>query len=166
MAKITVETIIAAPRGVCFDLARDMDVHEKTTGGTKERVVEIKREDPGRTGQLLELGDEVTFEAVHLGVRQRLTSKIVAFDRPGSFVDEMQKGAFHHLRHEHVFEENQSGTRMLDVVDFASPGWIFGRVLDAVFLSGYLRRFLSARGQALKRVAEQEPSRSSRAKQT
>ncbi len=67
----------------CFDLARSLSVHVQTTAKTREKIVSAHKSD------LLELGDEVTFEATHLGIRQQLTSRIVEFDRPNRFVDQM-----------------------------------------------------------------------------
>ncbi len=148
MAAIRVETFVAAPPDVVFDLARDVRVHEKTTSGTGERVLE------GPPSGMLELGDEVVFEAVHFGVRQRLRSKIVAYERPLEFVDEMQKGAFKSLRHVHRFEPVEGGTLMVDLVDFQSPGWVFGRLVDSLVLARYMGKFIEARGLELKRIAE------------
>jgi ligand-binding SRPBCC domain-containing protein len=139
---IRVETHISASPQRCFDLARDLKVHTATTGKTQERIVS----GPDR---LLELGDEVTFEAQHLGIRQRLTARIVAFDPPHSFTDEMVKGAFRRLRHEHRFQERDGGTVMTDILDFQSPVSFF----DRLFLDGYMRRFLIARGKALAALA-------------
>jgi ligand-binding SRPBCC domain-containing protein len=155
MPRIVVETLIQATPERCFDLARDVGVHEKTTGSTKERVVEIRKASGQvETTGLLELGDEVTFEAVHFGLRQRLTSKVVAFDRPHEFADEMQKGAFKSLRHIHRFEQTDSGTKMTDVFDFESPGWIFGSLANTLFVTRYMAAFLQARGEELKKLAE------------
>lgn len=152
MARIEVGTLIHAPPEVCFDLARDVRVHEETTKGSGERVVSAP------ASGMLALGDEVTFEAKHLGIRQRLTSKIVAYDRPLRFTDEMQKGAFKSLRHEHRFEPVEGGSRMVDVLEFSSPGWVFGSLVDALFLAGYMRRFIEARGRELGRLAEERAS--------
>src|SRR5215216_2552424 len=55
MATIIVETRIAAPIELCFDLARDVEVHVATSVSTGERVV--GRKSSGR----LALGDIVTF---------------------------------------------------------------------------------------------------------
>ena len=155
MPRITVETLIQATPERCFDLARDVGVHEKTTGSSKERVVEIRRAsgEIEATG-LLELGDEVTFEAVHFGLRQRLTSKIVVYRRPELFVDEMQKGAFKSVHHVHQFQQTDGGTIMTDVFDFESPGWIFGSIANSLFVTRYLTAFLKARGEELKKIAE------------
>lgn len=97
MTTIVVETRINAPIELCFDLARDVEMHLKTAAATGERAV------AGRTSGLLELGDVVTFEGVHFGIRQRLTAKIVELDRPRRFVDEMVSGAFASMRHVHEF---------------------------------------------------------------
>lgn len=148
---ICVVTNIAAPHDRCFDLARDIDAHVKSAGDTGERIV------AGKTAGLLELGDSVTFEARHLGVRQRLTSQITAFERPTFFQDRMVRGAFRFLEHDHRFERlPDGGTRMTDVVRFAVPlgwlGWPVGRWI----VGPHLRRFLEKRGQVLAAVAKSE----------
>ena len=58
------EITINAPIHICFDLARDVDVHTETTAKTKERAI------AGVTTGLMENGDTVTWEAVHLGIKQ------------------------------------------------------------------------------------------------
>jgi hypothetical protein len=45
---------------------------------------------------------------------------------------------------------------MRDVLQFASPFGFLGRFVDRVFMAGYLRRLLSRRGDAVRRVAENE----------
>ncbi len=91
---------------------------------------------------MLELGDEVEFEARHLGVTQRLRSKVVEYERPTRFVDEMQKGAFARMRHTHEFQPTASGTRMIDTLDFVAPFGPLGALGALIFLGAYMRRFL------------------------
>ena len=74
MAVIRVVTPIAAPVERCFDLARDIDFHVRSMAHTGERAV------LGRTTGLIGLGESVTLEARHLGVRQRITAKVTEFD--------------------------------------------------------------------------------------
>jgi ligand-binding SRPBCC domain-containing protein len=138
---IRVETLMPAPVEVCFDLARDLDLHVKTTGASQERVVSAPH-------RFVELGDEIVFEARHLGLRRRLTSRIVQFDAPHSFTDEMVRGPFRRLRHEHIFEARGQQTLMIDIFDFA-----FFWPVDPLFLDGYMRRFLQRRGEALAEVS-------------
>ena len=148
MSLIHLETLIAAPPERCFDLARSVEAHLASTSTTGERVV------AGKSHGLLELGDEITWEARHFGVRQRLTAKIVAFNRPQHFRDSMIRGAFARFDHDHTFERIDEGTRMIDDFDFDAPLGILGTLADAIFLRRYMTRFLRTRAQRLKRAAE------------
>jgi ligand-binding SRPBCC domain-containing protein len=51
------------------------------------------------------LNDEITWEAVHFGIKQRLSVRIVEMNRPYSFTDMMLKGTFKSMRHEQTYEE-------------------------------------------------------------
>ena len=97
MVVVRVETHIEASPEVCFEAARDITVHEKTCEGSDERAV------AGRMSGPICLGETVTFEARHFGIKQRLTSKIVDFEAPDRFVDQMQQGAFKSMKHIHEF---------------------------------------------------------------
>lgn len=143
-------TEIRADLEVCFDLARSVEAHLASTVHTGEQAV------GGVTSGLLGPGDHVTWRARHLGVEQHLTSRITRFDRPHHFRDEMTRGAFARLVHDHYFEPRATGTVMRDVLDFASPFGLVGRLLDAVYLEGYLTRFLAGRARVLKNLAETE----------
>lgn len=145
---ITVETRIEAPIALCFDLARDVDAHVRTSASTGERAV------GGKTSGLLELGDAVTFEAVHFGLRQRLTSRIVEFDRPRRFVDEMVKGPFASLRHVHEFSEDGSVTVMRDTLTWRSPLGVLGILADRLFVTKHMRDFMITKQAELKAYAE------------
>jgi ligand-binding SRPBCC domain-containing protein len=145
---IRVATAIDAAPERCFDLARDVGAHLRSTASTGERAV------GGVTDGLLELGDEVTWEARHLGVTQRLTARITRLDRPVVFEDVMVRGAFASLRHVHEFVPRDGGTTMIDTFTFTSPLGPLGAIVDRLFLAGYMRRFLISRAHELKRMAE------------
>lgn len=149
MPTIRLETPINVPVQTCFDLARSIDLHPRTTAPTRERAV------AGRTTGLFGAGDTVTFEAVHLGVRQRLSSRMTEFEPPFAFADEMTRGAFRSLTHRHEFAAlPDGGTRMTDTLSFTSPLGMLGRLADLLFLERYMRRFLESRNRELKRIAE------------
>ncbi len=150
MPTIQLETNIAAPVERVFDLARSIDAHTSTTEGTGERAVE------GRTSGLVEAGETVTWEARHLGVRQRLTSKITAMERPDFFVDEMVQGAFATMHHRHEFGEAGEGTLMRDVFEFTAPLGPLGWLAEKMFLTAYMEKFLLQRNAALKSMAESD----------
>ena len=148
MTTITVETYINAPIKTCFDLARDITIHCQTSASTQERAV------AGVISGLIGMGQEVTFEGVHFGIRQRLTARVVEFDRPYRFVDEMLKGAFKSLRHIHEFSPEGLGTMMKDTLIWTSPLGVLGKVADKLFLEAHMRQFLVARNAHLKQIAE------------
>jgi ligand-binding SRPBCC domain-containing protein len=107
---------------------------------------------------LLGQGDEVTWEATHFGVRQRLSSRITEFDPPNRFVDEMVRGAFARFRHEHQFLAVEGGTEIVDTFDYTSPLGPLGRLADWLFLRHYMTTLLRDRNAYLKTVAESAPT--------
>ena len=89
MPAITLTTQIDAPIETVFDLSRSIDLHMESMQQTNEKAV------AGCTSGLINLSEEVTWEATHFGIRQRLTTKIVEFDRPHHFRrDEERPGFF------------------------------------------------------------------------
>ena len=145
MPILIVETSIAAPLERCFDLARDIGLHCETAGRTQERAV---------AGVTIGLGETVTFEGVHFGVRQRFTAQVTEFDRPSRFVDEMTRGAFQAMRHIHEFAPCEGGTRMTDTLQWTSPLGGLGKIADRLFIARHLRHFLLERNATLKNFAE------------
>ncbi len=148
MAVVIVETQINAPVEVCFDLARDIGLHCETAANTNERAV------AGVTSGLIGLGESVTFEGVHFGIRQQLTSKVIEYDKPKRFVDEMTKGAFKSLQHIHEFVPATNGIVMKDTLIWTSPLGFLGIIVDNLFLENYMKRFVVERNNKLKTVAE------------
>ena len=151
MPVIVLRTRVAAPPSRCFDLSRDVELHQRSTAASRERAV------AGVTSGLLGLGDEVTWEATHFGIRQRLTSRISEFDPPNRFVDEMIQGAFARFRHDHQFLAADGGTEMVDIFDYTSPLGPLGRFADGLFLRRYMTTLLRERNAYLKRAAESVP---------
>ncbi len=139
---------IKAPVNICFDLARNVDIHTKTTGKTKEKAVD------GVTQGLLEDGDSVTWEATHFGIKQRLTAKITYMEKYNEFEDVMIRGAFHSFIHRHQFVEVKDGTLMIETFEYKSPFGPIGWVADKLFLEKYMTDFIISRVRALKTLAE------------
>lgn len=148
MPTITLQSFIALAPEHCFDLHRSVDLHVLSARNTEEKPV------AGKTSGLLSLGDTVTWEARHLGIRQRLKVRITAMDRPYFFVDEMEEGAFRRMHHAHYFAAEGAGTSMRDVFHFESPLGPLGSLANYLFLTNYMRNFLMVRNQVIKEVAE------------
>ena len=149
MARIELTTLIDAPLERCFDLARSVDVHTRSTASTGEAAI------GGKTSGLLDLDDEVTWRARHFGLWQTHTSRITVFDRPGHFRDSMTRGAFRSFEHDHYFAAMKDGrTEMRDVLEFSAPLGPLGRLAERAILTRYLLGFLKERNRLLKEIAE------------
>jgi ligand-binding SRPBCC domain-containing protein len=152
MTEIYLETFIAASREVCFNASRDVGLHLGSAAHTRERVV------AGRNAGLCTLGDEITWEARHFGIKQQLSVKITELDFPRFFADRMTRGAFKSMRHEHYYEAVPGGTKMTDRFMYETPFWIFGRIFDSVLLKRHMTEFLSIRNRFLKEFCEKQPT--------
>ena len=148
MPVINISTRVGAPIDVVFDLSRSIDLHVESTEQTDERPV------AGRTQGLIELGETVTWEARHFGVKQRLTVEITAFDRPRHFRDSMVSGAFRRFDHDHEFRVEGEDTIMVDRFDYTSPLGPLGMIADFLFLESYMRKFLIQRNEIIKKVVD------------
>jgi ligand-binding SRPBCC domain-containing protein len=114
--------------------------------------------EPGRTAGLLELGDLLTFEGRHLGVRQRITVRITEMDPPRRYVDEGVRTALRGLHHVHEFVSEGGVTVMRDVVSWRSPFGFLGRIADALFVTRHMRWFVTEKQRRLKAMLERRGS--------
>jgi ligand-binding SRPBCC domain-containing protein len=150
MPKIQLETPIKASAEVCYKLSLNVDLHQESTSQTGEHIVD------GVRNGIMKLGDTVTWEAKHFGVWQKLTTKITEAKPYVLFIDEMTKGAFSSMKHEHHFIENEGVTTMKDIFMFESPLGFLGKIFNYLILENYMKVFLMERNQLIKKIAESE----------
>ncbi len=148
MPQIILETSIKSDIKICFDLARSIDLHKISTVHTNEKAID------GVTTGLINLGERVTWEAKHLGIKQQLTSIITAYSYPNHFRDEQLKGIFKSFVHDHYFDENDENVLMKDVFIFESPFGVFGEIFNKIILTKYLTKLLEDRNKVIKEYAE------------
>lgn len=148
--RLEIKTHIAAPLSRCFDLARSIDVHLLSAEKNNERAL------AGVTSGLIGMGEQVTWSARHFGFRFRLTSQITAFDRPTYFRDEMTKGPFESMAHDHLFVQHGLETCMTDQFFFESPFGFLGKWANRLVIGRHMEQFLRQRASVIKRVAETE----------
>ena len=146
VTRIHLTTAIEAPLEACFDVCLNVDIQLSLDRGM--RAVDGVESGP------LRLGDTVTWRARHFGVAWRMTSEIIKVDRPHSFTDQMRRGPFADWRHTHTFQSTETGTRMLDDVEYHAPLGPLGRLFDAAILERYLIGLLRSRNRALKGAAK------------
>lgn len=152
MTTIKLLTQIKAPIDKCFDVARDIKIHELSTKDTNERAI------AGKTSGICELNDEITWEATHFYIRQRLTVKITQLNQPTFFEDIMLKGAFKSMRHEHHFKQVDKDTEMTDIFIYEVPFGLLGHWFDQLILKTYMTKFLMTRNEIIREVSERDVS--------
>jgi ligand-binding SRPBCC domain-containing protein len=144
-------TLIRAPIDRCFDLARSVEVHLAGNVHCGEQALATG----GVTSGLIDLTQQVTWRAKHLGMWHSLTSQITAIDRPRYFQDAMISGPFRFMRHDHFFRPTSSGeVEMKDVFCFAAPLPLLGRVAEIAVLRRCMLALLRERNAVIKRIAE------------
>lgn len=148
MPTINLTTEIKSTIEICFDLARSIDLHIISTAYSNEQAV------AGKTSGLIGLNEYVTWQATHLGVKQKLTSRITAFERPFYFVDEQVNGAFKSFYHKHTFTQMVDKVVMQDTFQFEAPLGILGQIFNRIFLTGYMKKLLLERNLIIKEYAE------------
>jgi ligand-binding SRPBCC domain-containing protein len=147
---IQLETRIAAPARRCFFLALSIDLHVKSTAGTREQAV------AGVTTGLIHNGESVTWQGRHFGLMLKHTSTITQYEPPKFFQDVMTAGMFKTFEHDHRFHEQDDETVMRDELRFSAPLGVLGFLVERLVLRTYLTRFLLERNKFVKQVAESE----------
>lgn len=150
MTIIHLQTLINAPRQRCFDLSRSIDLHQSSMQQSNEKAI------AGRTSGLIELGETVTWEATHFGVKQNLSSVISEMEKPDYFIDEMMRGAFKSLWHKHSFHSQKEHTIMTDEFRYEVPFGFLGRVFNTLVLTTYMTTILKSRNEHIRIIAESE----------
>jgi hypothetical protein len=146
---ITFSVHVNATCQACFDLARNIEFHVTSMEHTGERVI------GGVRSGLIGPDEEVTWEARHFLVRQRLTSRITGFDAPRWFRDSQIRDAFARFDHDHYFEDAGHGeTLVTERFDYTSPLGALGKLADVLFLRRYMHDLLWRRAMMLKTAAE------------
>lgn len=148
MPKLMIETEIKAPPEVCFDLVRDISLNLQNLKNTDEKAV------AGKMHGKIKLGETVTFEGNHFGIRQRLTVKVTEVERPYFFTDEMIRGNFKSFKHKHEFIGRNGATLMRDTLEWTSPLGFLGKIVDKILLENHLRKIVLQRNSELKKNAE------------
>jgi ligand-binding SRPBCC domain-containing protein len=150
MSTIHLTTFIAAPIQRVFDLSRSINLHKISTAHTNEEAI------AGVTSGLINATETVTWKAKHLFKTRLFTTLISEMQSPNFFIDEMQKGDFKSLKHEHHFKKVDNGTIMIDIMNFESPYGIIGKWFNKIYLKNYLQKFIVQRNVVIKEYAETE----------
>jgi len=148
MCTIHLTTFIAAPIERVFDLSRSISLHKISSAHTNKEAI------GGITSGLINKNETVTWRAKHLFKIRYFTTRISEMQSPNFFIDEMQKGEFKSLKHEHHFKKIDNGTIMIDILNFESPYGIIGKWFNKIYLKNILQKFIVQRNIVIKDYAE------------
>jgi ligand-binding SRPBCC domain-containing protein len=141
-------TFIEAPQQRVFDLSRSIRLHKDSMTRFEEKAIS------GTVTGLVQMNDEVTWQAKHLFKTRTMKVRITALKSPDFFCDEQREGDFTSLKHEHYFKPVENGTIMIDQFYYTLPYGTAGKVVNAIYLEKYMTRLLKERNEFLKKVAE------------
>lgn len=148
MPTIHLTTTIHAPIEKVFDAARSIDLHQASMLHTNERAI------AGITSGFINEGETVTWQAKHFFATRTMTVQITAMKPYSFFKDEMLKGDFKLMQHEHHFQSLIEGTEMKDVFHFESPYGKVGKLFNYLFLTNYMKKLLLQRNTIIKNEVE------------
>lgn len=150
MPTIHLTTFIAAPIERVFDLNRNLTIYKALMHGRKEKF------SSGAASSLMGHGETITFHAKHFGKTRLVTTRVTTLQKNSSFVQEQVKGDLLHYKHEQHFKPVENGTIMIDMIDFAGPRDVIGKIMAKLYLKTYLERFLNKRNSLIQQYAETE----------
>lgn len=118
--RIEREMCLARPRPEVFEFFSDAGNLEELTPDFLR--FEIVKPSPSEGPIEMAAGRLIDYRLRVRGVPIRWRSVIRVWEPPVRFVDEQVRGPYRTWYHEHLFEERDGGTAVIDRVDYAVPG--------------------------------------------
>jgi len=84
-----------------------------------------------------------------LNIPLRWVTEITHVKEPYYFVDEQRFGPYSFWHHQHIFEENDEGVLMKDIVNYGIPLGLLGRIANTVFVRKQLEGIFDYRLKAV-----------------
>lgn len=94
-------------------------------------------------------GQKIDYRLRVHGLPMRWTSEITVWEPNLRFVDEQRCGPYSHWRHEHSFEVCESGTRVIDEVQYGVPS---GALIHALFVRRDVEKIFTHRQTVLQEI--------------
>lgn len=102
--------------------------------------------------EVVEVGSRIHFQLMGLGQVQKAIHEIIEIDRPARILEVQVEGPVRQWRHEHLFEADEEGVRMLDLIDFEPPGGLLGFIATPARIMSSLEDGFFYRQQQLERL--------------
>ena len=104
----------------------------------------------------MQTGTEIDYRLRLRGLPLQWRSRISDWTPPFRFVDDQITGPYRRWHHVHMFEAQECGTSVIDVVEYASIG---GRLAQSLFLRRDLREIFTYRQQRLAGLFGADPDK-------
>ena len=101
---------------------------------------------------VLALGSRLVWKGRRWGISQQITQEVATFDQEKLIVVEQKQGPFAHWVHANHFEPTDTGTRILEKIEFDPPGGMLGYMITAASIRKDLEKLLAYRKKKLKEI--------------
>jgi len=108
------------------------------------------------TSETIAKGTEIRYRLRMHGIPLHWRTVIRAWNLPHRFVDLQASGPYRLWYHTHTFEAHGDRTRMVDVVRYALPFGILGRIVHALKVRSDVQEIFDYRRQSIDRLFEQQ----------
>ena len=97
----------------------------------------------------MEKGTLIDYTIKLMCIPLRWRSLITDYDPPKKFVDEQLKGPYSYWHHTHTFKAVDKGVEMNDVVRYAIPMGIIGRIMHSIWIKRDLNKIFNHRKKVI-----------------
>ncbi len=100
----------------------------------------------------MQKGAIIDYQLKLYGLPVKWRTEITEWEPPHRFVDVQVSGPYHLWVHEHIFEELDGSTRMIDRVQYAAPGGPLEPIVHTLFVRRDVERIFNYREAALAKI--------------
>jgi ligand-binding SRPBCC domain-containing protein len=101
---------------------------------------------------ILMLGSRLVWKGRRWGVSQQMTHEVATFDKEKLIVVEQKKGPFARWVHANHFEATDTGTKIVEKIEFDPPGGLLGYLVTADAIRKDLEKLMAYREKKLKEL--------------
>ncbi|OCX54883.1 hypothetical protein BEL04_10295 [Mucilaginibacter sp. PPCGB 2223] len=87
-----------------------------------------------------------------LGIKMRWVTEITHIKDNEYFIDEQRSGPYAFWQHQHHFKEIRGGVHMTDILAYAIPYGIIGRIANRLFVARKLKKVFAYRQQQIEKM--------------
>lgn len=102
--------------------------------------------------EILILGSRLVWKGRRWGISQQITQEVATFERDNLIIVEQKQGPFKRWVHANRFEATDTGTRIVEKIEYEPPGGLLGYVITADAIRKDLEKLMAYREKKLKEI--------------